>query len=89
MAALNLLEIADDLTLVAPTAQALQFLLNILPPNSIHYTGLQKKFPKINFRYSISFSPAEYESESNFFLSRPDLTKFYDKGLKINKIRCF
>ena len=50
--------------------------------------GLQKKFPRINFHCSVRFSPAEYEYESRFFSSRPDFSKFYDKGLKINKIGC-
>ena len=52
------------------------------------YTDLQKKFPGINFQDSIRFSAAEYEYESRFFPSRPDFPKFYDKGLKINKIGC-
>ena len=29
-------------------------------------TGLQKKFPGINFQYSVSFSTAEYEYETLF-----------------------
>ena len=52
------------------------------------YTGLQKKFPGLNFQYSVSFFPTEYEYESHFFPSRPDFPEFYDKGLKINKIGC-
>ena len=52
------------------------------------YTGLQKKFPRISFQYSVSFFPAEYEYESHFFPSRPESPKFYDKGLKISKIGC-
>ena len=32
----NILERVNDLVLVGPTAQALQFLLNDLPPNYIH-----------------------------------------------------
>ena len=51
-------------------------------------TVLRKKFPRINVQYSVRFSPAEYEYESHFFTSRPDLPKFYDKGQKINKIGC-
>ena len=51
-------------------------------------TGLQKIFPRINFHYSVSFSPDEYEYESHLFLSRLEFQKFYDKGLKINKIGC-
>ena len=53
-----------------------------------HNTGLQKKFPRMNFQYFVSFFPAEYDYESHFFPSRPDFPKFYDKGLKINKICC-
>ena len=30
------------------------------------YTALQKKFPRINFKHSVSFSPAEYEDSSQF-----------------------
>ena len=52
-------------------------------------TGLKKNFPRINFQYSVSFSPAEYEYEGHFFPSRPDFPKFYDKSLKIIKIGCF
>ena len=54
----------------------------------VDYTGLQKKFQRMNFRYSVSFSPAEYEYESRFFPSRSDFPKFYDKVLKISKIGC-
>ena len=46
------------------------------------YSGMQKN------QYSVSLFPAEYEYESNFFPSRPDFPKFYDKRLKINKIGC-
>ena len=56
------------------------------PPNN---TGLQKKISRKFFQYSVSFSLAEYEYESHFFISRPDFPKFYDKILKINKIGCF
>ena len=52
------------------------------------YTVLQKKIPRIYFQYSVSFPPAEYEYVSHFFPSRPVLPKFYDEGLKINKIGC-
>ena len=52
-----------------------------------HYTALQKK-PRINFQYSVSFSPAEYRYESHFLPSRPVFQKFYDKDLKINRIGC-
>ena len=48
----------------------------------------KKKFPRVNFWHSISFSPAEYEYEKHFFPSRQDFPTFYDKGLKINKISC-
>ena len=54
-----------------------------------NYTGLQKKFLRINFQYSYSFSPAAYEYESHFFPSRLDFPENYDKGLKINKNGCF
>ena len=54
-----------------------------------NYTGLQKNFPIINFQYSVSFSPAEYEYESHFFPLRLDFPNNYDKGLKIIKIGCF
>ena len=53
-----------------------------------NYAGLQKNIPKINFQYLVSFPPAEYEYENHFFPSLPDFPKFYDKGLKINKIGC-
>ena len=56
--------------------------------HTYNYTGLQKKISMINFQYSVSFSPAEYEYTSHFFASRPDFPKFYNKGLKINKIGC-
>ena len=52
-------------------------------------TGLQKVFPIINFHYSVSFSPTEYEFESHFFPSRLDFPKICGKVLKINKIGCF
>ena len=52
-------------------------------------TGQQKKKKTgIKFKCSDSFSPAEYENESYSFSSGPDSAKFYDKGLKINKIYC-
>ena len=51
-------------------------------------TGLQKKIYEINFQYSVSFSPVEFEYENSFFSSHPDFPKMYDKGLKINKIGC-
>ena len=54
----------------------------------IDNTGLLKKIPSINFQYSDKFSPAKYEFDTNFFPSHPDSLKFYDKGLKINKICC-
>ena len=41
----------------------------------LNNTGLQKKFPTINFQYSVSFSTAEYEYETLFFLSRLDFPK--------------
>ena len=49
-------------------------------------TGLQKNSLRINFQYSVGFSPSEYECESLFFPSRPEFPKFYNKGVKINKI---
>ena len=52
-------------------------------------TGLQKNFPRINFQYSYSFSPAEYEYENQFFPSRLDFPENYDKGLKTNINGCF
>ena len=55
----------------------------------MHYTGLQKSFPRINFQYLVSFCHAEFEYESHFFPSRLDFPENYDKGLKINKIGCF
>ena len=54
----------------------------------LNNTDLPKNFPRINFQHSVSFSPAEYEYERHFFPLRPDFQKFYNKGLKINKIRC-
>ena len=50
-----------------------------------YYTGLQKNSLRINFQYSVSFSPTEHEYESQFFPSRLDFPKNYDNGLKINK----
>ena len=47
-----------------------------------------KKIPRIKFRYSVRFSPADYEYESHFFPSRQDFPKFYDKGLEVSKICC-
>ena len=47
-----------------------------------------KKSPRIKFQYSVSYSPAEYESTNHFFPSRPDFQKNYDECLKINKIAC-
>ena len=32
----------------------------------VNNTGLQKKFPRINFQYLVSFSPSEYEYENLF-----------------------
>ena len=49
----------------------------------------KKKFPRINFQHSVSFSSAEYKYESHFFPSRPDFPKFYDTGLKVNKTGYF
>ena len=54
----------------------------------IDYTGLQEKFPRTNFDYLVSFSPAVYEYENHFFPLRPYFYKFYDEGLKNNKIGC-
>ena len=34
-----------------------------------------KKFPRINFQYSVNFSPAEYKYECLFFPSRLDFPK--------------
>ena len=65
-------------------------LLSIYFEQSTDNTGLQKKkFPRIIFQFSVSFSPAEYEYENHFFQSRLDFSKKYDKGLKINKRDCF
>ena len=61
----------------------LLFAFQLIP---LYYIGLQKKFPRINFQYLVSLNPAEYEYESHFFASRQDFPKFYDKGLKTNKI---
>ena len=48
----------------------------------------KKIFPRINFQYLARFSPPEYQCENHFFPSRPDLPKFYDKDIKINKMGC-
>ena len=53
--------------------------------NVLINTGLQKKFPRINFQYSVNFSLVEYEYESHFFTSRLDFPKIYDKALKTTK----
>ena len=55
---------------------------------SLDNTSLQKEFPRSNFPYSVSFSSAEKDYESHFFASHTDVPKFYDKGVKINKISC-
>ena len=55
----------------------------------INYTSLQKNFPRLNFPYSVIFSPAEYEYERHVFTSRLDFPQKYDEGLKNNKIGCF
>ena len=52
----------------------------------LHVTLACKKSQEIFFQYAVSFSPAEYEYETNFFPSRSDVPKFYGKSLKINKI---
>ena len=36
----------------------------------------KKKFPKINFQFSVRLFPAEHEYESQFFPSCPDIPKF-------------
>ena len=53
-----------------------------LKKKPLNNTGLQKNFLRINFQYSYSFSPAEYEYESHFFPSRLDFPENYDRGLK-------
>ena len=53
-----------------------------------HYHWPAKKFPRMNFQYSVSFSPAEYKYERHFFPILSKFLKFYDKCLKINKIGC-
>ena len=54
----------------------------------LDYTVLQKKFPRVNFQYSVSFSPVQYEYENPLFPTRLDFPKFFDKVQKINKIGC-
>ena len=49
------------------------------PFQTAYNTGLQKKIPSINFQSPVRFSPAEYEYESHFFLSRPDFRNFMTK----------
>ena len=56
---------------------------------SLNNTGLQKIFPRINFQYSLRFSPAEYEYINHFFPARPDFPKNFVKGLKITLNGCF
>ena len=41
-----------------------------------------KKIPGLNLQYSVSFSPVENEYGNNFFPSRPDFPKSFDKVLK-------
>ena len=48
-----------------------------------------KKFPRICFKYSVSFSPAEYEYENHFFPARPVFLKSYVKSLKNTLNSCF
>ena len=48
-----------------------------------------KKLPTMKFQYSVRFSPAEYKYENQFFPSRLDFPKKYEKDVKVNRLGCF
>ena len=49
----------------------------------------KKKFPRINFQYSVSFSHAEYKYENHIFTSRLDFTRKKRQRSKNQQNRLF